>query len=176
MDDGADLAPIATSRNVMPFLHLPVQSGSDRVLEAMNRGHKADMYIRICDELSEARPDIALSSDFIVGHPGEKPEDHEATMKLMERVGFALAYLLQVLAASWHARRWPAHIQVAEAIKDRAAAGGAGPAAHQQAAFNESCVGQECEVLFTNPGRHPGQVMGRTPWLQPVHARARIFP
>ncbi len=158
---------------LMPFLHLPVQSGSDRVLQAMNRGHKADMFIRICDELREARPDMALSSDFIVGHPGEKAEDHEATMKLVERIGFALAYSFKYSQRpGTPAAGQP--FQVAEAVKDERLQELQALLRQQQDAFNESCVGQECEVLFTNPGRHPGQVAGRTPWLQPVHLQGPL--
>jgi len=154
---------------LMPFLHLPVQSGSDRVLAAMNRGHKADLFLRICDELRAARPDIALSSDFIVGHPGETAADHAATMALVERVGFALAYSFTYSQRpGTPAAGQP--LQVAQAEKDARLQELQALLRQQQDAFNEACVGQDCAVLFTGPGRHPGQVMGRTPWLQPVHA------
>jgi tRNA-2-methylthio-N6-dimethylallyladenosine synthase len=153
----------------MPFLHLPVQSGSDRVLAAMNRGHKADLFLRVCDELRAARPDMALSSDFIVGHPGETAEDHAATMALVQRVGFALAYAFKYSQRpGTPAAGQP--LQVAEAEKDARLQELLALLRVQQDGFNESCVGRDCEVLFTGPGRHPGQVMGRTPWLQPVHA------
>ena len=154
---------------LMPFLHLPVQSGSDRVLAAMNRGHKADLFLRVCDELREARPDMALSSDFIVGHPGETEADHAATMALVERVGFALAYAFKYSPRpGTPAAGQP--LQQAEAVKDARLQELLALLRVQQDAFNEACVGRDCEVLFTGPGRHPGQVMGRTPWLQPVHA------
>jgi tRNA-2-methylthio-N6-dimethylallyladenosine synthase len=154
---------------LMPFLHLPVQSGSDRVLQAMNRGHKVDDFIRVTDALREARPDIALSSDFIVGHPGEKAEDHAATMALVGRVGFALAYSFKYSQRpGTPAAGQP--LQVAEAVKDARLQELQALLRRQQDDFNESCVNRDCDVLFTNPGRHPGQVMGRTPWLQPVHA------
>lgn len=154
---------------LMPFLHLPVQSGSDRVLQAMNRGHKADLFVRVCDELRAARPDMALSSDFIVGHPGETAEDHAATMALVARVGFALAYAFKYSPRpGTPAAGQP--LQQAEATKDARLQELLALLREQQDGFNESCVGRDCEVLFTGPGRHPGQVMGRTPWLQPVHA------
>ncbi|MBO1073262.1 tRNA (N6-isopentenyl adenosine(37)-C2)-methylthiotransferase MiaB [Roseomonas marmotae] len=154
---------------LMPFLHLPVQSGSDRVLAAMNRGHKADLFYRIADELRAARPDMALSSDFIVGHPGETAEDHAATMALVEKVGFALAYSFKYSQRpGTPAAGQP--FQVAEDVKDARLQELQALLRQQQDAFNEDCVGRECEVLFTNPGRHAGQVMGRTPWLQPLHA------
>jgi tRNA-2-methylthio-N6-dimethylallyladenosine synthase len=159
---------------LMPFLHLPVQSGSDRVLAAMNRGHKADLFLRICDELRAARPDIALSSDFIVGHPGETAADHAATMALVERVGFALAYSFTYSQRpGTPAAGQP--LQVAQAEKDARLQELQALLRQQQDAFNEACVGQDCEVLFTGPGRHPGQVMGRTPWLQPVHAMGPLL-
>jgi tRNA-2-methylthio-N6-dimethylallyladenosine synthase len=168
MDDGLVRAHGAIPA-LMPFLHLPVQSGSDRMLAAMNRGHKVDDFIRIAEALREARPDMALSSDFIVGHPGEKAEDHDATMKLVERVGFALAYSFKYSQRpGTPAAGQP--FQVAEAVKDARLQELQALLRIQQDGFNESCVGQECQVLFTGPGRHPGQMMGRTPWLQPVHA------
>jgi tRNA-2-methylthio-N6-dimethylallyladenosine synthase len=158
---------------LMPFLHLPVQSGSDRVLAAMNRGHKAELFIRICDELRDARPDMALSSDFIVGHPGETAEDHAATMRLVERTGFALAYSFKYSPRpGTPAAGQP--FQVAEDVKDARLPELQALLRQQQDGFNESCVGQDCQVLLTNPGRHPGQVMGRTPWLQPVHMDAPL--
>jgi tRNA-2-methylthio-N6-dimethylallyladenosine synthase len=154
---------------LMPYLHLPVQSGSDRVLAAMNRGHKADLYLRIADRLREARPDLALSSDFIVGHPGETPADFEATMRLVERVGFAGAYSFKYSARPGT----PAASQpgaVPEAEKDSRLQALQAVLRAQQDAFNRACVGRVAEILVTGPGRHPGQIAGRSPWLQPVHA------
>ena len=156
---------------LMPFLHLPVQSGSDRVLAAMNRGHAADDFRRVVDRLREARPDLALSSDFIVGHPGERVEDFEATMALVREVGFALAYSFKYSprpgtpAAS-------APSQVPEAEKDARLQALQALLRDQQEAFNRSLVGRTIPVLVTGAGRHHGQVAGRSPWLNPVHLSA----
>ena len=153
---------------LMPFLHLPVQSGSDRVLRMMNRGHDADAFRRIVERLREARPDIALSSDFIVGHPGEAAADHESTMRLVRETGFALAYSFKYSARPGT----PAAVmagQVPEAEKDDRLQELQSLLRAQQAAFNADCVGRNCEVLVTGPGRHPGQLAARSPWLQPVH-------
>jgi len=158
---------------LMPFLHLPVQSGSDKVLAAMNRGHKADLFYRIADQLREARPDMALSSDFIVGHPGETDADHAATMELVGKVGFALAYSFKYSPRpGTPAAGQP--LQVAEAVMDARLQELQALLRRQQDDFNRACVGRECEVLFTGPGRHPGQVAGRTPWLQPIHAMGSL--
>ncbi|WP_421994715.1 tRNA (N6-isopentenyl adenosine(37)-C2)-methylthiotransferase MiaB [Roseococcus sp.] len=166
-----DEAQIAAHRDipaVMPFLHLPVQSGSDRMLEAMNRGHTAEEYIRLVDRLREARPDIAFSTDIISGHPGEKDEDHAATMALIRRVGFA-----QFFSFKYSPRPGTpaagAPYRVDEATKDRRLQEVQALLIEQQAAFNASKTGQTVPVLFTGAGRQPGQFSGRTPWLQPVH-------
>jgi tRNA-2-methylthio-N6-dimethylallyladenosine synthase len=156
---------------LLPFLHLPVQSGSDRVLAAMNRRHDADAYRRLADRLRAARPDIALSTDFIVGHPGETEADFEATLRLVRDVGFAIAYSFKYSprpgtpAAAMGA-------QVPEAEKDRRLQALQALLREQQTAFNAACVGRTLDVLFTGPGRHPGQVAGRSPYLQPVHLSA----
>jgi len=167
MDD--DL--IAAHRDLqmlMPYLHLPVQSGSDRILSAMNRKHTAQDYQRIVDKLRKARPDLALSSDFIVGHPGENAADFQATMDLVRRVGFAQAYSFKYSPRpGTPAAGAPA--QVAEAEKDSRLQELQALLREQQAGFNASCVGKAVPVLFTGTGRHKGQVAGRSPWLQPVH-------
>lgn len=153
---------------LMPFLHLPVQSGSDRVLAAMNRKHTAADYLRSVDRLREARPDLALSSDFIVGHPGETEADFEATLDLVRRVGFAQAFSFKYSSRpGTPAAGAPG--RVAEAVKDARLQALQSLLREQQAAFNARCVGLEVPVLFTGPGRHPGQVAGRSPFLQPVH-------
>ncbi len=170
MDD--DL--IAAHRDLptlMPFLHLPVQSGSDRILDAMNRGHTAADYLRLIDKLRAARPDIAFSSDFIVGHPGETEEDFEATMALVRAVGFAQAYSFKYSPRPGTPAAG-APRQVAEADKDRRLQALQALLREQQARFNASCVGLDLSVLFTGTGRHPGQVAGRSPFLQPVHLTA----
>jgi tRNA-2-methylthio-N6-dimethylallyladenosine synthase len=167
MDD--DL--IAAHRDLpmlMPFLHLPVQSGSDRILKAMNRKHTAEDYLQIVDRLRAARPDLALSSDFIVGHPGETEADFEATLALVRAVGFAQAYSFKYSPRpGTPAAAAPA--QVTEAEKDRRLQALQALLRQQQAAFNAGCVGQTLPILFTGTGRHPGQIAGRSPYLQPVH-------
>jgi tRNA-2-methylthio-N6-dimethylallyladenosine synthase len=157
--------------SLMPFLHLPVQSGSDRVLHTMNRQHTAEDYLRIVEALRTARPDLALSSDFIVGHPGETDADFEATMQLVERVGFAAAYSFKYSARPGTPAAALGH-QVEETVKDSRlarlqAAIGAGATR-----FNEATIGRVVPVLFDRAGRRPGQLHGRTPWLQAVHVTA----
>jgi tRNA-2-methylthio-N6-dimethylallyladenosine synthase len=167
MDD--DL--IAAHRDLptlMPFLHLPVQSGSDRTLAAMNRKHTADDYRRIVDKLRNARSDMALSSDFIVGHPGETEADFEATMTLVRDVNFAMAYSFKYSSRpGTPAAGSP--VQIPEADKDRRLQILQALLRDQQLKFGAGCVGLDLPVLFTGPGRHPGQIAGRSPFLQPVH-------
>jgi tRNA-2-methylthio-N6-dimethylallyladenosine synthase len=172
MDD--DL--IAAHRDLptlMPFLHLPVQSGSDRILAAMNRKHSANDYRRVVDKLRNARPDLALSSDFIVGHPGETEADFEATMTLVRDIRFAQAYSFKYSPRpGTPAAGAPA--QIPEAEKDRRLQALQALLRDHQAAFGAGCVGLELPVLFTGPGRHPGQIAGRSPFLQPVHVSANV--
>ncbi|RYJ02624.1 MAG: tRNA (N6-isopentenyl adenosine(37)-C2)-methylthiotransferase MiaB, partial [Acetobacteraceae bacterium] len=153
---------------LMPYLHLPVQSGSDRVLAAMNRGHTAAEFRRVVDRLRRAQPDLALSSDFIVGHPGETEADFAATMALIEQTGFAMAYSFKYSSRPGTPAA-AAPLPVAEAEKDGRLQALQALLRDQQDAFNASRVGLTFPVLFTGPGRHPGQMMGRSPWLQPVH-------
>ena len=153
---------------LMPYLHLPVQSGSDRILSAMNRKHTAAEYLRIIERLRAARPDIAFSSDFIVGHPGETEQDFEATMDLVRAVGFAQAYSFKYSSRPGTPAAG-APMQVAEAEKDRRLQALQALLREQQAGFYAGCVGLTLPILFTGPGRHPGQVAGRSPFLQPVH-------
>jgi tRNA-2-methylthio-N6-dimethylallyladenosine synthase len=153
---------------LMPFLHLPVQAGSDRVLAAMNRKHTAADYLRIVNRLRAARPDIALSSDFIVGHPGETDADFAATLALVRDVGFAQAYSFRYSPRpGTPAAGAPG--QVPEPEKERRLQELQALLRSQQGGFNAGCVGLTMPVLFTGPGRHPGQVVGRSPFLQPVH-------
>ncbi len=162
---------IAAHRDVpalMPFLHLPVQSGSDRVLRAMNRRHGVDEYLRVVERLRAARPDIALSSDFIVGHPGETDADHEATLALIRRVGFAQAFSFKYSARPGTPAAG-APLQVAEAVKAARLQAVQALLRDQQAAFNLGAESLVLPVLFTGPGRRPGQLSGRSPYLQPVH-------
>jgi tRNA-2-methylthio-N6-dimethylallyladenosine synthase len=155
----------------MPFLHLPVQSGSDRILAAMNRQHDGAMYRRLVDKLRAARPDLALSSDFIVGFPGESEADFRATLDLVRDIGFASAYSFKYSARPGT----PAatmEAQVPEDVKDARLAQLQALLKTQQDAFNASCVGRTLPVLIERAGRHGGQMGGRTPYLQAVHLPA----
>ena len=153
---------------LMPWLHLPVQSGSDRILRLMNRKHGRAKYLELIDRIRAARPDIAMSGDFIVGFPGESDRDFEDTMDLVRRVGYASAF------AFVYSRRpgTPAAgmgAQVpAEVARERLHALQA-LLWEQQTAFNMSQAGKTIDVLFEKPGRHAGQAIGRSPWLQSVH-------
>ena len=167
MDDDL-IAAHADTPAIMPFLHLPVQSGSDRMLRTMNRGHTADDYRRLVERLRAARPDLALSTDIIAGHPGETDADHEATMALIRDTGFAQAFSFKYSARPGTPASTMAG-QVDEAIKDARLAEIQALLRDQQAEFNRSRAGLLAEVLVTGPGRHPGQMAGRTPWLNPVH-------
>jgi tRNA-2-methylthio-N6-dimethylallyladenosine synthase len=156
---------------LMPFLHLPVQSGADAVLQAMNRRHTADDYRRIVERLRAARPDLALSSDFIVGFPGETDRDFEATLALVEEIGFAQAFSFKYSARPGT----PAagmRKQIRDAVKSERLARLQALLAEQARAFNAGTVGQVLPVLLERPGRHPGQQVGRTPYLQAVHVQA----
>ena len=165
---------IAAHRDVpalMPYLHLPVQSGSDRILAAMNRRHRADDYRHLVDRLRAARPDLALSSDFIVGYPGERDEDFEETLQLVEAVGYAQAFSFKYSPRPGTPAA-QAKIQVEEPVKEARLARLQDLLEQQQAAFNRSCVGRTLPVLLEKPGRHPGQLVGRSPYLQAVHVMA----
>lgn len=151
----------------MPFLHLPVQSGSDRILAAMNRKHTGDDYRRIIDRVRQVRPDIALSSDFIVGFPGESDADFEDTMRLVSDIGFSSAYSFKYsprpgTPAAEQTDQVPDKIKTTRLHRLQAALN------DQQKAFNAGTVGRTVDVLFEKPGRHPGQVAGKSPYLQAV--------
>jgi len=153
---------------LMPYLHLPVQSGSDRILEAMNRGHGRDHYRRLADRLRDIRPDLALSSDFIVGFPGESDADFDDTMRLVDEIGFASAYTFK------YSRRpgTPGAAlgdQLAESVKTARLAALQSLLGNQQRNFNASKVGAVVPVLFAEAGRKPGQILGKSPWLQSVY-------
>ena len=154
---------------LMPYLHLPVQSGSDRVLAAMNRQHKRDVYLKLVDRLRAARPDLALSSDFIVGFPGESDDDFAATLALVREVGFASAFSFKYslrpgTPAAVQGKQVPEDVKIARLAELQALL------VQQQAAFNASCEGRVMPVLFEKPGRKKGQAVGRSPYLQAVHA------
>lgn len=167
--DGELIAAHRDVPQLMPYLHLPVQSGADRVLAAMNRKHTAGDYRRIVDQLRAARPDLALSSDFIVGFPGERDEDFEATLALVDEVAYAQAYSFK------YSRRpgTPASIaqgQVPEPVKAERLARLQERLNHHQRAFNARFLDAVVPILFDRPGRQPGQWLGRSPHMQAVHA------
>jgi tRNA-2-methylthio-N6-dimethylallyladenosine synthase len=167
---GEDL--IAAHRDnptLMPFLHLPVQSGSDRVLKAMNRQHTADDYLRLVERIRVARPDIALSSDFIVGFPGETDKDFESTMALIREVNFAQAFSFKYSPRPGTPAS-VAKIQVPEAVKDERLYALQALLREQQDGFNASCETRIFPVLFEKQGRRAGQAIGRSPYLQAVYA------
>ncbi len=152
---------------LMPYLHLPVQSGSDRILAAMNRQHSVADYRRTVDRLRAARPDVALSSDFIVGFPGETDADFAATLRLVSEVGFAGAYSFKFSARPGT----PAALMddiVPDPVKDERLQTLQQLLSAQEAAFHRSKEGQTLPVLFEGPGRKPGQIVGRSPWMQAV--------
>ncbi|MDT9013402.1 tRNA (N6-isopentenyl adenosine(37)-C2)-methylthiotransferase MiaB [Novosphingobium sp. APW14] len=162
---------IAAHRDVpqlMPFLHLPVQAGNDRVLKAMNRSHTAESYLRVLDRVRAARPDIALSGDFIVGFPGETDAEFEDTMRLVERVGYAQCFSFKYSARPGT----PAATmddQVPPAVMDERLQRLQAALHASQNAFNQATIGRRCTVLVERKGRHPGQWVGKSPWLQSVH-------
>jgi tRNA-2-methylthio-N6-dimethylallyladenosine synthase len=168
-----DDALIAAHRDLprlMPFLHLPVQSGSDRILAAMNRRHTADDYRRTVQKLREARPDLAFSSDFIVGYPGESELDFRATLDLVAEIAFAQAYSFKYSPRPGTPAS--AERQLPEPIKAERLAVLQALLRQQRRAFNDAAVGTTMPVLFERPGRHAGQLVGRSPWLHPIHADA----
>ena len=167
--DGDLIAAHGDCAKLMPFLHLPVQSGSDHVLTAMNRQHTADEYRAIVAALRRARPDIALSSDFIVGYPGETAADFEDTLELVRRIGFAQAYSFKYsVRPGTPAASVPD--QVPEDEKNQRLKRLQSLLASQQNGANTAMVGQLAEVLPERPGRHEGQLVGRTVWNQAVQA------
>ncbi len=156
---------------LMPFLHLPVQSGSDRVLAAMNRRHSADDYRAVVDRLRSARPDLALSSDFIVGYPGETEADFQDTLRLIGQIGFAQAYSFKYSPRpGTPAADLPSHVP--ESVKSDRLAELQALLNAQQTAFNRSCIGRVMPVLLDRKGRRSGQIAGRSPYMQSVHVTA----
>jgi tRNA-2-methylthio-N6-dimethylallyladenosine synthase len=155
-------------KELMAFLHLPVQSGSNRILKAMNRRHNADDYRRLVERLRRARPDIGLSSDFIVGFPGETDADFAETLKLIEDVGFIQAYSFKYSPRPGTPAATLEN-QVTEEVKSERLCTLQDVLNAQQRAFNESCVGHVMEVLLERPGREAGQLVGRSPYMQAVH-------
>lgn len=158
----------AEVEKLMPFLHLPVQSGNDRVLKAMNRSHTTDSYLRIIERVREARPDIALSGDFIVGFPGETDAEFEDTLKIVSAVNYAQAYSFKYsprpgTPAADMDSQVPAEVMDERLQRLQALLN------EQQIGFNQRAVGQRLPVLLERQGKKPGQLVGKTPWLQSVH-------
>ena len=157
--------------SLMPFLHLPVQSGSDRILKAMNRSHSADSYRRIIEQMRAIRPDMAISGDFIVGFPGETEEDFEATLALIRDVNYAMAFSFKYSPRPGT----PAATmddQIAPAVMDDRLQRLQALLNEQQSAFNAASIGKRTDILLERTGRLPGQLIGKTPWLQSVHVMA----
>ncbi len=153
---------------LMPFLHLPVQAGNDRVLKAMNRSHTAEGYLKILDQVRAMRPDIALSGDFIVGFPGETDAEFEDTLRLVDQVGYAQCFSFKYSARPGT----PAATmdgQVAPEVMDERLQRLQAALNRDQLAFNQASVGKRCTVLVERKGRHEGQWLGKSPWLQSVH-------
>jgi tRNA-2-methylthio-N6-dimethylallyladenosine synthase len=158
----------AEVETLMPFLHLPVQSGSDRVLKAMNRSHSAESYLRVLDRVRAARPEIAISGDFIVGFPGETEAEFQDTLKIVEAVNYAQAYSFKYSArpgtpAAAMEGQVPPEVQDERLQRLQALLN------TQQHAFNRASVGRRTTILLERDGRRPGQRIGKSPWLQSVH-------
>jgi tRNA-2-methylthio-N6-dimethylallyladenosine synthase len=160
---------------LMPYLHLPVQSGSNRILKAMNRSHSVETYLATLDKVRAARPDIALSGDFIVGFPGETDEDFLSTLQIVDAVRYASAYSFKFsprpgTPAAMMEDQIPREImderlqRLQERIND------------QRLAFNRATIGADTRVLVERQGRRGGQMIGRSPWLQSVHVETDVSP
>ncbi|HEX7776743.1 MAG TPA: tRNA (N6-isopentenyl adenosine(37)-C2)-methylthiotransferase MiaB [Parvibaculum sp.] len=162
------IAAHAEVGKLMPYLHLPVQSGSDRILDLMNRQHTVEFYLDIIGRVRAARPDVALSSDFIVGFPGETEADFEATLALIREVRFAQAYSFKYsprpgTPAATRDGQLPEEVKTERLHRLQTLLN------EQQQSFNEACAGRKLPVLFDRRGREPGQLVGRSPYLQSVH-------
>jgi len=153
---------------LMPFLHLPVQSGSNRILKAMNRSHSRDSYLRLLDRVRDARPDIALSGDFIVGFPGETGADFTETLRLVDAVGYAQAYSFKYSPRPGTPAATMAD-QIAPEVMDERLQRLQAAINRHQAAFNAASVGKTCDVLLERKGKLDGQLIGKSPWLQSIH-------
>ncbi|WP_439571913.1 tRNA (N6-isopentenyl adenosine(37)-C2)-methylthiotransferase MiaB [Sphingomonas sp.] len=158
----------AEVEKLMPFLHLPVQAGNDRILKAMNRSHSRDSYLRILDRVRAARPDIALSGDFIVGFPGETEEEFRDTLSLVDAVGYAQCFSFKYSPRPGTPAADMDGAVPEEVMDDRLQRLQAA-LNRDQAAFNAASVGKTCAVLIERKGKLPGQMLGKSPWLQSVH-------
>ena len=152
----------------MPFLHLPVQSGSDAILQRMNRRHTVAVYLDVIGRLRDAVPHMALSSDFIVGHPGETEADFDATLSLVRTVGFAQAYSFKYSPRPGTPAA-DAEDQIPEDIKSDRLERLQSLLNEQQQHFNQQTVGKTIPVLFDRDGKHDNQLIGRSPYMQSVH-------
>ncbi len=166
MSDGL-IAAHGDVDKLMPFLHLPVQAGNDRILKAMNRSHSADSYLRIIERVRRARPDIALSGDFIVGFPGETDAEFEDTLRIVEQVRYAQCYSFKYSPRPGTPAADMDH-QIHAAVMDERLARLQALLNRQQADFNAATVGRTTDILLERKGRHPGQLIGKSPWLQSV--------
>lgn len=167
MTDGL-IAAHAEVETLMPYLHLPVQAGNDRILKAMNRSHSRESYLRILDKVRAARPDIALSGDFIVGFPGETDKEFEDTLSIVRDAGYAHAFSFKYSPRPGT----PAATmddQIAPEVADERLQRLQALINEQQAAFNRATLGKRTSVLLEKPGRLDGQLVGKSPWLQSVH-------
>ncbi len=167
MDDDL-IATHGEVEKLMPYLHLPVQSGNDRILKAMNRSHTAESYLRLLERFRAARPDLALSGDFIVGFPGETDAEFEDTLNIVDAVGYAQAYSFKYSPRPGT----PAATmddQVPLAVMDERLQRLQAALRRDQQAFNDASVGKTCSVLVERTGKLPGQWLGKSPWLQSVH-------
>ena len=170
MSDGL-IAAHAENMKLMPYLHLPVQSGSDAVLKAMNRGHTAEHYLKLIARIRQARPDMALSGDFIVGFPGETDADFRATLDLVRAVRYAGAYSFKYSPRPGTPAA-ESEKQISEAEKSARLSELQALIHAQQTDFNAAQLGRHLPVLVEKPGREPGQLVGRSPYLQAVHIQA----
>jgi tRNA-2-methylthio-N6-dimethylallyladenosine synthase len=166
MDDDL-IAAHGEVAKLMPYLHLPVQAGSDRVLRAMNRQHTAESYLRLIEKFRAARPDIALSGDFIVGFPGETEAEFQDTLNIVDEVRYAACFSFKYSPRPGTPAATMEHQIVPEVMAERLQRLQA-RIAHHQYAFNQASVGKTCTVLVERTGRHPGQWLGKSPWLQSV--------
>jgi tRNA-2-methylthio-N6-dimethylallyladenosine synthase len=165
---GGLIAAHADVEKLMPYLHLPVQAGNDRILKAMNRSHNRDSYLRVIDRVRAARPDIALSGDFIVGFPGESDAEFEDTLSIVRETRYSYAYSFKYSprpgtpAATMDG-------QIAPEIADERLQRLQALISEQQAEFNRATLGKRTSVLLEKPGKLAGQLIGKSPWLQSVH-------
>ena len=170
MTDGL-IAAHGDVEKLMPFLHLPVQSGSDRILKAMNRSHTRDSYLRIIERVRAVRPDVALSGDFIVGFPGETDADFEDTLSIVRDAGYAMAYSFKYSPRPGTPAATMEH-QIANEVADERLQRLQTLLVEQQTAFNATTLGRTTDILLERQGKLPGQLIGKSPWLQSVHVVA----